>query len=88
MSIFVVFNASHPQTLGPVIRQEYGTEYLELGHDGWLISANETAREVSIRLGLLETEHGSAIVFKMDSYFGRATTEVWDWIKTKLEASA
>lgn len=87
MSIFVVFHSSHPEKLGPVIQKIYGQESLQLGEDEWLVSANETARDLSEKIGLMTPENGSAIVFKMNSYFGRAPTDVWDWIKTKAEAS-
>lgn len=86
MSIFVVFSASMPDRLRPVIEEHYRDDNLEVKPGQWLISANETARDLSTRLGLLEPHNGAAIVFKMDSYFGRAPTDIWDWIKTKSEA--
>ena len=30
---------------------------------------------------------GTGIVFEVASYYGRATTDIWDWVKLKWEAT-
>lgn len=89
MTIFAVFRVAKPELLGPAIAREFPNDHLALGQDEWLISADLTPNEVSDRIGITTdpSETGSAIVFSMRSYFGRAPSNVWDWIKTKTEAS-
>jgi len=57
-----------------------------------MISAGGTAVELSERLGLYDPRNtgqpptGTAVVLATTSYFGRAPTSVWDWMKARLEA--
>ncbi|MGO7157154.1 hypothetical protein [Rhizobium leguminosarum] len=85
MSIFVVFRVTKPQILAPIVEAEFPGNFLKVDEDEWLISAQLTAQEVSERLKIPGGENGSAIIFKMSNYFGRAPSDVWDWIKTKSE---
>lgn len=86
MAIFVVFKVSDPGKMHSAVTSVFPLDHLELGDNEWLISARGTAQEVSNRLGLTPgNDLGSAIVFSMQSYYGRASTNVWDWIKTKAE---
>lgn len=89
MTIFVVFKSMSPEKLGLRIAREFPKDHLQLQNDEWLISAEMTAIDVSNRIGITTdpSETGSAIVFSMRSYYGRASNDVWDWIKTKSEAS-
>jgi hypothetical protein len=51
-----------------------------------LISAIGTAKDISDKLGVTPgNDAGAAIIFSMGNYYGRATTEIWDWIKVKAE---
>ncbi len=88
MHIFVVFRVTDKEHLGPAVRTAFPENNLQLQEDEWLVAANLTAKEVADHLGVSEGENGSAIIFKMSGYYGRATTDVWDWIKTKSEAAA
>jgi hypothetical protein len=86
MAIFVVFKVSHPHQMHAAIARAFPFDHSDLGDNEWLISARGTAQEVSNKLGLTPgNDLGSAIVFSMQSYYGRASTNVWDWIKTKAE---
>jgi len=89
MSIFVVFRITEPEKMKRAIESAYPNNYFELENNEWLISEKGTAKDVSDKLGITGSEHtvGSAIVFSMNSYFGRAPTNIWEWIKTKAEAT-
>jgi hypothetical protein len=54
----------------------------------WLVAGTGTAQEVSIGLGVNTGGIGSTIVFSTAGYYGRAPTNIWEWIKAKMEASA
>ncbi len=87
MSIFVVFRIQSPEKLNKAIKEAYPNDSLKVSEGEWLVSASATAKEVATKLGIIDGDTGSAIVFKMDSYYGRAPTDIWDWIVTKSEAS-
>jgi hypothetical protein len=40
---------------------------------------------LSDKLGTTDGSNGAAIVFGMSGYFGRAPSNIWDWIKSKAE---
>jgi hypothetical protein len=85
MNIFVVFKVSDSTKLERAIEDVYPEDHLKLQDDEWLISGGSTAQEVSDRLGVSSGDNGSAMIFRMGSYYGRASTNIWDWIKTKSE---
>lgn len=58
---------------------------------GWLISFEGTTVELSNHIGLTgqpqgETSPiGSAIVIPVTAYYGRGPSDMWEWLKTRLE---
>lgn len=90
MTIFVVFRAQTPDRLNERIEREFPHDHMRLQNNEWLISAEMTPIELSNKIGITTdpSETGSAMVFSMRSYYGRATSDIWDWIKTKTEASS
>lgn len=94
MTIFAVLMPSPQPVLADTIRSKYPADHLMVTDTQWLISAHGTAGDISTTIGIYDPKSpnakptGSAIIFATSSYFGRAPTPVWDWIKTKLEASS
>lgn len=85
MAIFVIFKVSDPAALRTAILTNFPADHFDLGSNEWLISGRGTAQEISDRLGLSTGVVGSGIIFSMQSYYGRASSNIWDWIKTKSE---
>lgn len=58
---------------------------------GWLVGFDGTTIEVSNHLGITGQEKGtpnlvgSAIVVPVTTYYGRGSTDMWEWLKTRLE---
>ena len=57
---------------------------------GWLISFPGTSVELCNHIGLTGQPDGtpimgSAIVVPITSYYGRGPSEMWEWLKTRLE---
>ena len=68
------------------------TDRYQLQSDrGWLIKFDGTTVELSNHIGLTGQEKGepapigSAIVSPVSGYFGRGPTDMWEWLKTRLE---
>jgi len=89
MAIFVVFRVAEPAKMRSAIQSRFTEDHFDLGHDEWLISAKGTAKDIADTLGVTTEGFltGSAMVFRMDSYFGRTSMDVWDWIKSKVEST-
>jgi hypothetical protein len=85
MSIFVIFRVTDPAKLTAAIATNFENEHLELGNNEWLVSSNMTPQGISDKLGTTDGSNGAAIVFGMSGYFGRAPSNIWDWIKSKAE---
>ena len=87
MIVFSVISLTPSDALGEKIQAEYKANSLKLSATNWLIAADGTAKEVCDRLSISEGEIGvSAVVFATAGYFGRAPTNIWEWIKVKREA--
>jgi hypothetical protein len=91
MTIFVILLPIPQPNLVNAIKAAYPNEYLSLSDMQWLVSDAGTAIEVSAKIGVTDPNNrqakatGNAVIFSTTSYYGRAPTPVWDWIKAKLE---
>ena len=76
--------------LEAAIKQKYPGNFFDLGRGRWLVVAEGTAREVSDNLGITTDPPtiSSSQVFATSGYFGRATSETWEWIASKLGGKA
>ena len=92
MTIFAVLMPTPQPELADSIKAQFPEDYLCINETQWLVSSFDTAIAVTAKLGIYDAKFpstptkGNAIVFAISSYYGRAPTSVWDWIKSKLEA--
>jgi hypothetical protein len=63
----------------------YDESLYKLNDSAWLVSDNATSEEVSRKIGLSETGGLSGLVMSAGSYFGRASPNLWEWIKNKWD---
>jgi hypothetical protein len=87
MSVFVIFRVHDPQRMEAELDKLPPGKYLRLREGMYLASASGTAKALADTLGVSDGDTGPAIIFKMESYFGRASLDIWDWIKTEAEQS-
>lgn len=87
MTVFAVMSQS--EEIGGQITAIYPEDSYKVGYGQWLVSdSSATARAVSEKLGLVKgSPYSSTLVVGISSYYGLHSTEMWDWIKAKLEAS-
>jgi hypothetical protein len=75
------------------IKAAYPNDFLSINESQWLVSTKGTAADVSAKLGVFdprkphEPPTGNAVIFSTNGYFGRAQTNIWEWIRAKLEAT-
>ena len=89
MTIFAVLLPSPQPKLVEEIKKSYAENSLQITDTQWIVSDTGTAVDVCRKLKIYPEQppSGSAIVFSTSSYFGRAPSTIWDWIKVKLEAA-
>jgi hypothetical protein len=91
MAVFAVLMPSPQPMVIERIRSQFPYDHLELNDTQYLISFRGTAIDLSRELGVYDPRNpsqpatGNAVVLATTSYFGRAPTTVWDWMKAKLE---
>jgi hypothetical protein len=91
MTIFAVLLPSDQPRIAAKIAEQFPDNFLRITDTQYLISAPDTVTEISNKLGITsnkvppDPQTGIGIIFATSSYFGRASSVVWDWMKTKLE---
>ena len=85
MGIFVLFRVNDIEKVKSALVKNFPDDHLEVAEGQYLISSNQSAESVSDKLQISGGENGIGIVFAMGGYFGRASTNIWDWIKAKAE---
>ena len=89
LAVFVVLS-QHPnmdERLDAAIKENYPGNFYFMGRSQWLVAAEGTAREVSDRLGITGVDPPgivSSVVFGVAGYYGRASSEMWEWVAAKL----
>lgn len=89
MAMFMIVPINNPagieQQLGS-LKATNGLDFIKLPTSGFMVSYNGTSKELSNVLGITEGTSGTAVVASISSYYGRAPTDIWDWVKTRWEA--
>jgi hypothetical protein len=86
--LFVVFS-NRPDMDEPLevsIKENFPGNFFSMGRNRWLVVGEGTAREISDKLGITSVPQkiSSGVVFAASGYFGRASSELWEWIAAKL----
>lgn len=84
MAVFAVIQPQSPP-LSVLENKVESFPHIKVRDGFWFIQAGGTAQDVSSQLGVTSGETGSAIILKVSSYYGRAATDLWDWIQTHWE---
>jgi hypothetical protein len=84
MIIFAVLVPGDNPALETALNTHFANEYLKVGPGQYLVAGRTTVIEVSNALGITDGASGLGIIFSTAAYYGRASTNVWDWIKVKL----
>jgi hypothetical protein len=93
MTIFAILLPAPAPAIVNAIKNAYPNDNLPINETQWLVSATGTAIDVSAKLGVYDPRNpgaapiGNAVIFATNGYFGRAQTNIWEWIKAKLEAT-
>lgn len=74
--------------LEQAVKAAFEGNFFKMSERGqWLVVGEGTAREISSKIGMSQSLPDSPIlgtVFSVSGYFGRASSEMWEWIAVKL----
>jgi hypothetical protein len=85
MAVFIVLSLAPNPTLDANIAKAYSAQNkLVLSPTACLVSDDEvTTAQVCEKIGVKIGGLSDVIVFKFQSYFGIASTAIWEWIKLR-----
>ena len=85
MLLFAILGHDDNPKLEAAMAVHFPGNHLRLGKGQWLVAgSNTTVVDVSNILGISDGVNGSAIVISIATYYGRANTNIWEWMKVKL----
>jgi hypothetical protein len=87
MTLFAILAHNDDPKLADALAVHFPNNFLKVGHGQWLVAGKGTTIELSNQLGISDGSNGSAIVVSISSYYGRASTNIWEWMKVKLSAA-
>jgi sarcosine oxidase gamma subunit len=85
-SLFAIMAPSDDPKLEAAIQAKFPADQLKVGPGQWIIAATGTSKDISDQLGLTEGDVGSAIIVSFSGYYGRASTNIWEWIASRMGA--
>lgn len=88
MPVFVVIPTNEEHALKQALDEAQGLGQLawrELPRGEFLVSFKGTSVELSNLLGITDGAKGLAVIAAMSSYYGRASTDIWEWVKAHWE---
>ena len=86
MSAFsVISTVPNNPSLIEAINRAYGDANIMIAQNVWLIAdKGVTTQEVSKKLGIEKGGVDNTVILKIDSYWGMAPTQIWEWLSVKL----
>jgi hypothetical protein len=91
MTIFAIIGQPHvnAEQLPGAIARVFPDAQIPIADKVWLVAGTGTAKDISDKIGITpDGAVGAAVVVEVASYYGRASTNTWAWIKAKWEATA
>jgi hypothetical protein len=83
MALFAIMAPVEWPGLVAALQTSYPDSHLKIGPGQWLVAGGGTAGDVSNQLGITSGASGVAMVCLIGGYFGRAPSNVWEWMATK-----
>jgi hypothetical protein len=85
MTVFAVFHVKNPAAITAAMELYFSNDHIKVSDTVYFVAGRGmTAQDVSDKLGITEGGNGSAIVVTVTGYYGRASTNVWEWIAAKV----
>lgn len=89
MAIFLVVPTGDQTGIQKALLDHKGRgdlDFIDLPLAGFFVSYHGTSQELSGLIGISDGSSGNGVVASVGSYYGRAPTNIWDWVKSRMEA--
>lgn len=81
MANFIIIPTTGNTNIDDDLPKKFGNKALRLPQGEWLVSYAGTSKQLSDDIGISDNTSGSAIVLNISGYWGRASTDIWEWLK-------
>lgn len=90
MTIFtvVVTSETEPGGFQAMLDSKFSDNFISVAPRVWLVAGTGSVQAMSQSLGITDGSVANGLVTAIRSYFGRAPTNIWDWIKAKWEETS
>lgn len=90
MAVFSIIATMNAEAVLSAAKKAYGLDFYKLSDDACLVAGSGSPIDVSKKIGLVDpdgknTRLGSAVVTSVGSYYGVASPDIWEWMKSKWQ---
>lgn len=86
MGVFLVTPINNPDQIATAIKGRFDRDaYAVPKTASWLVAYEGTTIELSEELGITDGSVGTGIIVPVSNYYGRAPTDLWEWLKNRME---
>jgi hypothetical protein len=85
MAIFAILGSNDLEKLGTSIADHYPGQFFKLTESQWFVFVDHgmTTVEVSDKIGITTGDGLNGVVLGINSYWGRATKQLWEWLASR-----
>ena len=91
MQVFAVFRVTDQNHVRARLKEFYPENHFDDGYGVFFVASDgETTKQVASKIGIGDDDGGgvtSGIVTPMTTYWGRAPSELWEWVSVKRQAN-
>lgn len=88
MALFFVVATTNKAAAEASIRALVGENLRSVKDDTWFVEFDGTSQDLAVKIGFVSGEAGSGIVIPVTNYAGRASAELWEWVKLRFTKAA
>ena len=84
-TLFAVMADPDNRNIAGILEAEFPEDYIQIRPGQWFLVFSGTTRQVSDKLK--ETpgnEAGAAVIVSVNGYYGRTSSQVWEWVAAKV----
>jgi hypothetical protein len=86
MAIFLITPINKPESILESVKSDFPNDYYVIpSTKSIFVKFSGTTRELSDKLKISEGESGTGVVIPVTNYYGRAPTDIWEWLKSRME---
>src|SRR5271169_6660344 len=83
-SLFAILADPENEVLASAILSHFPDNYVEVRPGQWFVVAQGTAQQISETLEVTTGLNGSAVIVSVSGYYGLASTQIWEWLASKI----